>query len=302
MKIGFIGVGAMGKPMAKNLINTGYEVSVYDLRPEQVQELASLGAIPCETNLEVSASVDIVFTSLPNAAIVETVMNGPGGIFKACKKGTIIIDMSSVSPSSTQKMAAIAEKMGLEYVDAPVSGGTKGAESGNLTIMVGARPNIFEKIKPVLNVIGKNIYHVGETGLGNAIKIINNLLLGGNMAVLAEALILGVKCGLEPEVMKEIISVSSGGSYVLNAKMENFIIKDNFQGGFSMDLQYKDLGLALEAGRETNMPLPLTSAAAQIFESGRALGLGREDMSSVIKVWENITGTTIAGGLCKGGE
>lgn len=294
MKIGFIGVGAMGKPMAQNLIKAGYEVAVYDLMPDNVNELVKLGARRCETNLELASSVELIFTSLPNASIVEQVMTGPKGILNACKKETIIVDMSSVSPSSTQKMAGIAQQQGLVYVDAPVSGGTKGATAGTLTIMVGATKEVFEKIRPILEIIGKNIYHVGGTGLGDAIKIVNNLLLGCNMAALAEALVLGVKCGLKPEVMKEIIGVSSGGSYVLNAKMESFIMEQNYQGGFAVDLQHKDLGLALEAGKEAKVPLPITALATQIFESARAMGLGKEDMSSVIKVWENMTGVSVA--------
>jgi len=293
MKIGFVGIGAMGKPMAGNLLKAGYEVHVFDLMEANVNEMAAKGAIPCKTNTELAANVDVVFTSLPNSAIVESVMNGPNGIFDACKPGTILIDMSSVSPASTVRMARIAESKGLHYVDAPVSGGTAGAAAGTLTIMVGADDETFERIEPILHVIGKNIYHVGETGLGDAIKIVNNLLLGCNMAALAEALVLGVKCGLKPEVMQEIIPVSSGSSYALTAKLEKFILEGNFEGGFSMNLQHKDLGLALEAAKEAGVPLPITGLATSIYEMGRAQGLGKEDMSAVIKVWESMTGAKV---------
>lgn len=293
MKIGFIGIGNMGKPMAANLLKAGYEVYVYDLSESAVNEMKEKGAIACKTNHELSVNADVIFTSLPNSSIVANVMNGPEGIFHVCKPGTIIIDMSSVSPASTKRMEKIAGEKSLKYVDAPVSGGTKGALEGTLTIMVGADSETFEKITPILNVIGKNIYHVGETGLGDAIKIVNNLLLGCNMAALAEALVLGVKFGLSPEVMREIISVSSGNSYVLGAKMEKYIMEGNFTGGFMMDLQYKDLGLALEAAKEVAMPLPITGLAAGIFEMGRAKGLGREDMSAVIQVWESMTGVEV---------
>ena len=150
-------------------------------------------------------------------------------------------------------------------------------------------------MKPVFDVLGKNIYHVGEVGGGDAIKMVNNLLLGCNMAALAEALTLGVKCGLSVETMKEVISVSSGRSYAMDAKLEKFIMADQFTGGFAVDLQYKDLGLALEASRDEKVPLPMTAAAVQIYEAARAKGQGREDMSSVVKVWEDLTGAQIRG-------
>lgn len=294
-RIGFIGLGAMGKPMAVNIVKAGFPVSCFDVNSDNLQELKDLGATASENGGQVAESADIIFTSLPNAAIVETVMAGNDGIFSQCQKGTVIVDMSSVSPSSTLKMAKIAAESGIAYVDAPVSGGTKGAVAGTLTIMVGADKNVFDRIRPVLEVIGKDIYHVGATGSGDAIKIVNNLMLGCNMATLAEALILGVKCGLNLETMQEIIGKSSGRSYVMDAKLEKFIMEEEYAGGFAMDLQYKDLGLALEAGKENNIPLPMTALATEIFQSGRAMGLGREDMSAVIKVWENITNVRLAG-------
>ena len=150
-------------------------------------------------------------------------------------------------------------------------------------------------MKPVLDDLGKNIYHVGEVGGGDAIKMVNNLLLGCNMAALSEALTLGVKCGLSVETMKEVISVSSGRSYALDAKLEKFIMADQFTGGFAVDLQYKDLGLALEASRDERVPLPMTAAAVQVYEMARAKGQGREDMSSVVKVWEDLTGAKVRG-------
>lgn len=295
-KIGFIGLGAMGKPMAVNLLKEDYQVFVFDVNEKTVDSAIRMGATGCSSGAAVAAVADIIITSLPNASIVETVMVGPEGIFEQCQEGTIIIDMSSVSPSSTLKMAALAKPLGIDYVDAPVSGGTKGAEAGTLTIMVGADDAVFEKIKPILEVIGSDIYHVGATGTGDAVKIVNNLMLGCNMATLAEALILGVKCGLKVETMQQIISKSSGRSYVMDAKLEKFIMKDNFEGGFAIDLQHKDLGLALEAGKENHIPLPMTALATQIFESGKASGLGREDMSAIIKVWEKITNVKVAGG------
>jgi 2-hydroxymethylglutarate dehydrogenase len=296
MKIGFIGVGAMGKPMAKNLLNAGYEVYVFDLISANVRELEGAGAHPCANNRELAGKSDLIVTSLPNAKIVESVMIGEEGIFAVCKPGTIIMDMSSVAPGTTKTMAQAAEKFGLKYMDAPVSGGVAGAVAGSLTIMTGCDRETFGKVSPVLNVLGKNIFHVGEAGAGDAVKIVNNLLLGANMAALAEALVLGVKLGLKPETMKEVIGVSSGRSYALEAKFDKFIMADSFDGGFAVDLQYKDLGLALEAAKDTASPLPLTAAAAQVFEAARAKGLNRKDISSVVKVWEDLGGVKIRNG------
>ena len=292
MKIGFIGLGAMGKPMACNLIAAGYEVHAFDVVEAAVKEMEGKGAIGSATAGELASKVDVIICSLPNAKIVEGVMCSKGGVFENCKEGTIIIDMSSVAPNSTKAMAKKAAEKGISYMDAPVSGGVSGATAGTLT---GADDATFDKVKPVFDVLGKNIYHVGEVGGGDAIKMVNNLLLGCNMAALAEALTLGVKCGLSVETMKEVISVSSGRSYAMDAKLEKFIMADQFTGGFAVDLQYKDLGLALEASRDEKVPLPMTAAAVQIYEAARAKGQGREDMSSVVKVWEDLTGAQIRG-------
>jgi len=293
MKIGFIGVGAMGNPMAQNLLKNNYEVYVFDVDPRQYENLLPLGAKSCTSNAEIAQKSDLIITSLPNAKIVEAVMTGDQGVIPNAKPGTIIMDMSSVSPSTTQRMEKLAQKYQVKYIDAPVSGGVAGAKAGTLTIMVGSDRETFDKIKPVLDILGKNIFHVGLPGSGDAIKIVNNLLLGCNMAALAEALVLGAKCGLDPQVMYDVIKVSSGRSYALEAKMEKFILADNFEPGFAVDLQYKDLGLALDAGKDVSLPLPMTAIAAQVFETARAKGLNRQDISSVIKVWGDLTGVQI---------
>lgn len=295
LKIGFIGLGAMGRPMATNLLAAGYEVFAFDLVKEAVDEVVAKGGKACADAAAVASQADAIICSLPNAKIVESVMTGEDGVFANCKKGNIIIDMSSVAPNSTKAMAKKAAESGISYIDAPVSGGTAGAKAGTLTIMVGADQETFEKVKPVFEVLGKNIYHIGEVGGGDAVKLVNNLLLGCNMAALAEALALGVKCGLSVETMRDVISVSSGKSYVLDAKLEKFIMADAFDGGFAVDLQYKDLGLALEASRDEQVPLPMTATAVQVYEAARAKGQGRQDMSSVVKLYEDLTGAKIRG-------
>lgn len=288
MKLGFIGLGAMGKPMAKRLVAASHDLFVYDVSKSAVSELVKLGARDCLSPLEVAKKTQVTLLSLPNSTIVARVVAGDEGVLSGAGEGHIIIDLSSVDPESTRRLAADADNRGIDYMDAPVSGGVAGAEAGTLAIMLGARDASVEKILPILNHLGKKISHVGDVGSGDAVKIVNNLLLGANMAALAEALVLGKKLGLEAGTMFEIIGQSSGKSYVLDAKMENFIMQGNFKPGFAVDLQYKDLGLAVDAAKKISMPLPMTSQAIQIFEMARAKGYGGEDMSSVVKVWEEL--------------
>lgn len=301
MKIGFIGVGAMGKPMTTNLLRAGYDLTVYDINQEAVQELVALGARAAASPAQLAQGKDVVITMLPNAKIVATTMEGPEGVFAGAAPGTIIIDMSSVAPGDTKNMAAKAEKLGLSYLDAPVSGGVAGAAKGTLTIMVGGPAETVNRVKEILEVLGQKIYHVGPVGSGDAVKVVNNLLLGINMAAVAEALVLGVKCGLDPEVLFEIISASSGSSYALQAKVPNFVLKGNFEPGFAVDLQYKDLELAVQTGKELQVPLYLTNGAQQIYEAARAAGLGRKDISAVIRLWEKLVGVEVRSGKVEEG-
>lgn len=293
MRIGFVGLGAMGKPMAVNLVRAGHTVSVFDVSAAAVAELAALGAQSCSSPMALAMQSDVVITMLPNAKIVEIVLTGKDGVLAAESAVKTIIDMSSVAPESTRAMAKLALQKGIAYIDAPVSGGVAGAQAGSLTIMVGGDSAAVNQIQPILAVLGQKIYHVGEVGAGDAVKLVNNLLLGVNMAAVAEALVLGAKSGLKPEVMVEIIKGSSGRSYALEAKAPSFILKDNFAAGFAIDLQYKDLELAVETAKGAGVPVPLTTMAQQVFEMARAKGLGRQDISAVIKVWEELVGIEV---------
>jgi len=288
LKVGFIGIGVMGKPMAKNIIGAGYTLFVNDVNEAAVQELVTEGAKRVQSPRELAQEVDVAITMLPNGAIVEQVLLGEQGIFAGAKPGFTIIDMSSVAPTFTRKMAKLAFEQQINYIDAPVSGGVKGAIEGTLTIMVGGEKELVERFQSLLEVMGKKIYHVGEVGAGDAVKIVNNLLLGVNMAAAAEAFVLGTKLGLDPKVLLEIISVSSGNSYALAAKMPNFVFKGQFEAGFAIDLQYKDLELAIQTAKEAKVPMILTNVAQQVFEQARAAGLGREDISAVIKPLEDL--------------
>ena len=295
MKVGFIGLGRMGGHMASNVIKAGFETYVSDLVPALVEQKVAEGAIGCANNLEVAANMDIGFTMLPNGAIVEAVMCGPNGVLAHCKPGTIIVDMSSVSSTTTQKMAKKAAEYGVKYMDAPVSGGTIGAKNGTLTIMCGADEETFEAAKPVLEAIGKRIMLIGGTGMGDAMKIVNNMLLGANMASLAEALVLGKKLGLDTQMMYDVLSTSSGNSYCVDAKLKKFIMPNEFEPGFAMDVQYKDLTLAQESARDVKMPIPMSATCTAVYEQARAAGYGMEDMSAVIKLWEKLMDVEVRG-------
>ncbi|MGI6077305.1 MAG: NAD(P)-dependent oxidoreductase [Fastidiosipilaceae bacterium] len=288
MVLGFIGLGAMGGPMATNLVKNGYEVVVSDVVQAAVDKVVAEGAVAADSQADAAQKADIIFTSLPNAAILNIVMGGEGGVINNMREGSVIVDLSSVAPATSKSLAKKAKAKNVHYVDAPVSGGVAGATKGTLTIMVGAEDEAFKIIEPVLNVLGKKIFHVGSHGAGNAIKMVNNLLLGANMAALAEAINLGLKHDLSLETMQEIIGVSSGNSYALTAKMENFIMTEDYNKGFAIDLQYKDIGLALEAGTSSQTPLPMTAMAHQVYEMARAAGMNRLDISALVKYWQEV--------------
>ena len=293
MKIGFIGLGAMGRPMAKNVRKAGFDLAVCDVNQEAVSEMTALGATAKPTAAEVAAESDIICTSLPNSSILKNVVLGPDGIINGIKAGALVVDLSSVEPAVARDLAQALAAKGASLIDAPVSGGVSGAAAGTLTIMVGASDQELAQATPVLKAIGKTISHVGQVGSGQAMKLVNNLLLGANMAAVAEALTLGAKLGLAPGTMIDIISQSSGRSYALEAKAPNFILKGNFAPGFAVDLQYKDLELAVSTAKSLAQPLPMANAAQQIFEIALAKGWGREDISAIIKFFEEMAGVEV---------
>lgn len=286
MRVGFIGLGVMGQKMATNVLKAGNDLTVFDVVKDNVEKLVGIGAKAGNTPADVASKCEVVLTSLPNSAIVENVILGENGVLEGASSGTVIVDLSSITPKTIRKIHDIASKKGVEVMDAPVSGGASGAEKGTLTIMVGGSKEVLEKVKPVLSSIGKKINYIGNVGAGDTVKAVNNLLLGANMVATAEALVLGKKAGLDADVMYDIISKSSGSSYALTAKYDNYISKGNFDPGFMVDLMHKDLQLAVDTAKDLKVPLINGNLAQQMFETARAEGLGREDISSVIKVFE----------------
>ena len=295
-KIGFIGLGAMGKPMAKNLIKAGYDLTVHDLNPQPVKELVSSRVKEAKSCVEAARGVDVVITMLPADDEVKTACLGVGGVLEGAKAGTVLIDMSSIAPHTSKYVAAEAEKKGIRFLDAPVSGGTGGAEKGTLTVMVGGDKALLDEHMEILQVMGKTIYHVGDVGMGETVKMLNQMLVGINLAGIVEALVMGSKLGVAPEVLYKIIRASSGHSFMLDSRVPNYIFTGNFtQPGFAVDLLRKDLGLSLESAKINKVPLFMTAQAYQYFTRASAEGLGKKDMSSVIELLEKTAGVQVRG-------
>lgn len=293
MRVGFIGLGVMGKRMAKRIYDAGYSLKVFDVMKDPVEEFKKLGAEAGSSPGEVALDTDVIFMSLPNSQIVTSVVLGEDGILSKAKSGTIIVDLSSITPKAIRDIYKKTCSKGVEVLDAPVSGGSAGAEAGTLILMVGGKKEVLDQVRPILQNISKTIYHVGDVGAGDTVKLVNNLLLGANMVATAEALTLGVKAGLNPDVLFEVITSSSGNSYALKAKYPKFISQGSFEPGFMVDLQYKDLQLAVDTAKDLGLPLVMGNVAQQMYEVARAEGLGQKDISSVINLYEKWSGILV---------
>ena len=295
-KIGFIGLGAMGKPMAKNLIKAGYDLTVHDLNPQPVEEILSLGAKKAKNPAETARGVEVIITILPADDEVKTVALGPEGVLEGARKGAVFFDMSSIAPHTSKYVASEAEKRGVRFLDAPVSGGTIGAEKATLTIIVGGDKAVLDEHMEILQAVGKTIYHVGNVGMGETVKMVNQMLLGINLAGIAEAFVMGTKLGVAPEVLYKVIRASSGNSFMLDSRVPNYIFTGNFtQTGFAVDLLRKDLGLSLESAKINKVPLYMTAQAYQVFTRASAEGMGKKDMSSVVELLEKTAGVQVRG-------
>ena len=297
MQIGFIGIGVMGRPMTLNLLKAEHHVTIYARHPEkpEVQEVLNAGAKLAPSSRAVAMASDIVITMLPNSPQVEEVVAGPNGILEGARKGLIIVDMSTIAPAVSQKLAQQASTHGANLLDAPVSGGSQGAVNGTLSIMVGGERDIFDKARPVLEAMGKkeNIFHVGPNGAGEVIKLVNNVLCGAFAAAIAESFVLGVKAGADVDTMAKIIGVSSGASWQLANQFPIRAFNGSFQPGFMTDLLHKDLGLALDLAAENAVPMAMTALTRQMYEMARAEGYGREDYTSLMKVLEQMAGVEV---------
>lgn len=290
MQIAFIGLGNMGAPMARNLLKAGHAVAVCDLNTDAVAALVADGAHPCATPAEAAREAQLVLTMLPAPAHVDKVLSGPDGVLGAIRPGVPIVDCSTIDPASARRLAKLALAQGNELADAPVSGGTGGAAAGTLTFMVGASDALFARIQPVLQGMGKRIVHCGDVGNGQVAKVCNNLLLGISMIGVSEAMALGVSQGMDPKVLADIINASSGRCWSSDTYnpfpgvMEGVPASRGYPGGFGVDLMLKDLGLAVEAARQSHQPLPMGALAQQLYQVWSAQGQGQQDFSSILQM------------------
>jgi 2-hydroxy-3-oxopropionate reductase len=284
-RIGFIGLGIMGKPMSKNLLKAGHALVVYDVRPEPIEEVVAAGAERGASAKDVAARAGIIITMLPDGPDVEEVVLGPGGVLEGAAAGAIVIDMSSISPVVAQKVGAACAARGVEFLDAPVSGGEPKAIDGTLAIMVGGKQEVFDQVLPVLKAMGTSVTLTGGVGAGNVTKLANQIIVALNIAAMGEALTLATKAGVNPEVVFNAIKGGLAGSTVLNAKAP-MVIARNFKPGFRIRLHHKDLRNALAAAAALNVPLPLTGLVQQELVALINDGKGDWDHSGIVTFTE----------------
>ncbi|MBB5321405.1 3-hydroxyisobutyrate dehydrogenase [Marinobacter oulmenensis] len=291
-KIAFIGLGNMGGPMASNLLKAGHDVTVFDLSKDAVSALVSDGAATADTAHDAANGAECVITMLPAGQHVETVYLGENGLLSALPAGTLVIDSSTIAPETARGVAQAATEKGLAFIDAPVSGGVGGAKAGTLTFICGGEEETFNRAKPILDAMGKNIFLAGPHGAGQVAKICNNMLLAILMAGTSEALALGANNGLDPAVLSEIMKQSSGGNWALNVYnpwpgvMEGVPASRDYQGGFLVKLMTKDLGLAFDNAVKQQSSIPMGSLARNLFQLHAGQGSADLDFSSILKLYK----------------
>jgi 2-hydroxy-3-oxopropionate reductase len=285
--IGFIGLGIMGRPMAKNLLKAGYSLTVYDINPAPVAELVQLGAAQGSSPKDVAAKCTPIILMLPNSPEVKQVVAGKDGVMEGVAAGSIVIDMSSISPVVSQEVGGMLAAKGVKFLDAPVSGGEPKAIDGSLSIMVGGEESVFEECKSLLGCMGKAVVRVGGIGSGNITKLANQIIVALNIAAMSEALVLGTKAGVDPELIYNAIRGGLAGSTVLDAKALR-VMDNNFEPGFKIDLHVKDLSNALDTAHQIGVPLPLTAGVMEILKSLQVDGKGQKDHSGILLFYEKM--------------
>jgi 2-hydroxy-3-oxopropionate reductase len=292
MKIGFIGLGIMGKPMAKNLLKAGHEVVCFDVNKDNVENMVAAGASAAASSADVASRVPLVITMLPNSPHVKSVVMGEGGVLEGAAEGLILIDMSSIAPLASQEVEKACAQKKVRMLDAPVSGGEPKAVDGTLAIMVGGEKALFDEVRDILLVMGSSAVHCGPIGAGNTTKLANQVIVALNIAAVAEAFTLVRKAGVDPHLVFEAIKGGLAGSTVMNAKAP-MMMDSNFKPGFKIDLHIKDLANALDTGHGVGSPLPLTALAREMMETLHADGFGGDDHSALARYYAKLSGTAI---------
>lgn len=295
MKIGFIGLGIMGRPMAKNLIKAGHELVVFDYNKEALADLVSCGAAEAVNGKEVASQSEVVITMVPNSPHVRAAVLGENGVAEGAKSGTVVIDMSSIDPTESKAIGAELKKLGIDMLDAPVSGGEPKAIDGTLSVMVGGKKELFDKYYDMLMVMAGSVVYVGELGSGNVAKLANQMVVAVNIAAVSEALTFAKKAGTDPELVYQAIRGGLAGSTVMDAKAP-MILNRNFNPGFRIELHIKDLTNALNAAHAVSSPAPLTGQLMEIMQGLKADGFEKEDHSSIVKYYEKVANTIVKPG------
>ena len=290
--IGFIGLGIMGKPMAKNILKAGYPLTVYDRVSEKMDEVVKAGAKAGSSCKDVAAQSDIVITMLPNSPDVKEAVLGKDGVLDGAKPGTLIIDMSSIAPLASQEISEKAKAKGVIMLDAPVSGGEPKAVEGTLAIMVGGPQDTFESVKELLGVMGASVTWVGDIGSGNITKLANQIMVALHIAAMSEAMVLTTKAGVDPERVFQAIRGGLAGSNVLDAKMP-LVLKGHFKPGFRIELHIKDLQNALDTAHELGVPIPLSSGIMEIMQALKVDGKAGDDHGGIIQFYEKLARTEV---------
>ena len=288
MKIGLIGLGIMGKPMAKNMLKAGYDLTVSDLNKANVDEVVAAGA-KSASNKEIGETCDVVMTMLPNSPHVKSVMLGETGVASYMKPGSVFIDMSSINPVASKEIAAALAEKNIEMLDAPVSGGEPKAIDGTLSFMVGGKQEVFDAHKAILETMGASVVRCGDVGAGNTTKLANQIIVACNIQALAEALTLAQKAGVDPQLVFEAIKGGLAGSTVMNAKAP-MMIAGNDKPGFKIDLHIKDLNNALDCAHSVGAPVPMTAEVQEILQWLHNHGGGQKDHSAIAQYYEYLTG------------
>jgi len=292
-KLGFLGLGLMGYPMARNLLRAGHEVALWSHSADKARRLASTeNGRFCEMPRQVAEHADCIFLCVGDTEMAKTVILGPGGLIEGVHAGTVVADASTISPSESRKIGAALKAKGVDFLDAPCTGSTPGAESGNLTFMVGGDKEVFDKTKPFFEPMGKRLYYCGGSGMGLQAKLTQNLILSNILMAFNEGMVLAVKGGIDPKLMLDILDNSAAKSGLIAYKAP-FVFRRDFQANFSTKWMDKDIGLVLELGKELKVPLLLTGLTRQLFQTAVATGHGDEDMCSTIKVLEELTGIEV---------
>jgi 3-hydroxyisobutyrate dehydrogenase len=294
LAVGFIGLGNMGRPMALNLVKHGFPLIVHDIDPAKVEPLRARGAVVADSPERVAAAADRTICLVETTAQAEAVIAGPHGIVRSARPGHIVICMSTIDPFAARRLAETLAQSGVAMLDAPVSGGTERAATGELSIIAGGAPETFEACRDLFKAMGTQLFHVGGLGQGLAMKLVNNMLVQVNLVAVAEALVMGVKAGLDPRTIYEVVRVSTGTSSAFERGVPKILAREFAPGG-TMDVYYKDQELETAFAKQLGVPLLLANVTQQVYQMARAAGLGKQDGTAIIQVLEKLAGVRVGG-------